>query len=183
MNQFYTRTGDKGYTGMLGEGRIAKNHPRLEAIGAIDEAMAALGLARATCQGLETNSTLVQVQRDLYWLMAELSATPENAPKFRKIDSQRVDWLEERIRRVGESVQIPKQFILPGDSLAAAAAAMGRTLVRRAERRVAGLIIDEEIENHEILRYLNRLSSLCFVLELAEIKASGKDSATLAKEA
>lgn len=182
MNQFYTRTGDKGYTGMLGEGRIPKNHPRLEAIGAIDEAMAALGLARATCQGLETNSILVQVQRDLYLLMAEISATPENAPKFRKIDSHRVDWLEERIRQVGASVQIPKEFILPGDALSAAAAAMGRTLIRRAERRVAGLILDEEIENQELLRYLNRLSSLCFVLEIVEIKAAGKDSATLAKE-
>lgn len=167
---------------MLGEDRIPKNHPRLEAIGAIDEAMAVLGLVRATCRGSETNAILLQVQRDLYLLMAELSATPENAPKFRKIDSQRVDWVEEQIRHVGESVKIPKEFILPGDSLSAAATAMGRTTVRRAERRVAGLILNEEVENHELLRYLNRLSSLCFVLEMAEIKAAGRDAATLAKE-
>ncbi len=182
MDQFYTRAGDNGYTGVLGGGRIPKNHPRIEAIGAIDEAMAALGMARATSQSVETGQILLAVQRDLYRFMAEVSATPENAAKFRKIDANRVIWLEEQISRVSESLQFPKEFILPGDTYSAAAVALGRTTIRRAERRVAGLILDGELENHELLRYLNRLSSLLFALEIQEIKAAGKDSVTLAKD-
>jgi cob(I)alamin adenosyltransferase len=182
MSQFYTRTGDNGFTGVLGEGRIPKNHPRLEAIGTVDEASAGLGLARATCQASETGEILLSVQRDLYLLMAELSATPETVNKFRNIGVERIGWLEEQIEKVGESVRAPKEFILPGDSLSAAALALARTIVRRAERRIAGLILDGEIENEALLRYLNRLSSLCFALELLEIKAAGAQSATLAKQ-
>lgn len=182
MKQFYTRTGDNGFTGMLGEGRIPKSDPRLEAIGTVDEASAGLGLARATCQASETRDILVKVQRDLYLLMAELSATPETADQFRQIGVERVEWLEEQIQTVGQSVQPPREFILPGDTVSAAALALARTIVRRAERRIAGLTLDGEIENDALLRYLNRLSSLCFALELLEIKAAGAQSATLAKQ-
>jgi cob(I)alamin adenosyltransferase len=79
-------------------------------------------------------------------------------------------------------VEIPKEFIVSGDSQAGAALALGRTITRRAERRLAQLLHEGELENSELLRYLNRLSSLCFALELAENRAAGRDKPTLAKE-
>jgi cob(I)alamin adenosyltransferase len=182
MNKFYTRTGDSGYTGLLGEGRVPKYHPLPEAIGTLDEASAALGMARASCKAEQSASLLLAVQRDLYHAMAEVASTPETAPTFREIDQERVTWLESQVDLLGGIVETPKDFIVPGDSPAGAALALARTLVRRAERRVAQLLHEGMIENPELLRYLNRLSSLCFVLELLENQAAGKSASTLAKE-
>lgn len=182
MSRFYTRTGDDGFTGLLGEGRVPKYHPRPEAVGTIDEATAALGLARALCLVAEDADILLNVQRDLYHLMAEVSATVEEAPKFRKIDAEKVKWLEETTDSISQQVKLPNEFIVPGDSHSGAAMALGRTLVRRSERRVTELVHSGEVENEELLRYLNRLSSLCFALELRENQAAGKSSPTLAKE-
>ncbi len=181
MTKFYTKNGDDGYTNLLGEGRAPKHAPRLEAIGAIDEASAALGMARALCLAPQSGPLLLAVQRDLYALMAEVAATPENAARFRKINAERVEWLEQQVDALGEWVTLPNEFILPGDVPASAAMALARTIVRRAERRVARLIHEESLENHHLLHYLNRLSSLCFVLELLENQASGKATPSLAK--
>jgi cob(I)alamin adenosyltransferase len=181
MPGFYTRSGDDGYTGLLGEGRVPKYHPVTEAIGAIDEAAAALGVGRAACQGERSAGLIISVQRDLYHLMAEIAATPENVARFRKIDADRVSWLEQQTDLLSNLVEMPKDFILPGDSPAGAALAQGRTIVRRAERRVARLFHERLIENPELLRYLNRLSSLCFVLELYENQMYGVPSPTLAR--
>lgn len=183
MDQFYTRTGDNGYTGVLGKGRVPKNQPRLEAVGAVDEAMAILGLARSSCQAIESRPILLAVQHDLYNLMAETSASPENADRFRKVTAERVNWLEQQIEMVTQQVDIPNEFVLPGDTFAGSVFALARTIVRRAERRIAGLFLEGELKNQELLRYLNRLSSLCFALEFLELRASGKSSVTLAKKA
>lgn len=182
MPKLYTRTGDDGFAGRLGEGRLPKNDPLFEAIGAVDEATAALGLARASSNGLRTKPLLLDTQKDLYYLMAELSATKENAERFRKIDNARVLWLEEQVDHLQAQINLPNEFIVPGDSIAGAHMAVARTLVRRAERQVAGLYNSGVIENVELLRYLNRLSSLCFILELLENEISGKSQPTLAKE-
>ena len=182
MTKFYTQTGDDGYTGLLGEGRLPKNAPRMEAIGDLDEATAALGMARAACKLPLTAEILMAIQRDLYQLMSEVAATPENAARFRKITPERVTWLEEWTDSISGQVSLPKDFILPGDTLPGASLALARTIVRRAERRVAGLLHQAEIENPQLLRYLNRLSSLCFVLELQENQAAGKSLPTLAKK-
>jgi cob(I)alamin adenosyltransferase len=182
MTTFYTRTGDDGFTGLLGEGRWSKDHPRLEAVGAVDEATAALGLARAACQEAQTAALLLAIQRDLYHLMAELAATPENAARFRTIDASRVVWLEEQTDALSKQVQLPREFIIPGDSTPGAVLSLARTVVRRAERQVVSLFHQDEIENHTLLQYLNRLSSLCFILELYENQAAGKNQPTLAKE-
>lgn len=181
MTLFYTRNGDDGYTGLLGEGRVPKHHPRVEAVGALDEATAALGMARALCQSPRTAAALLTAQRDLYALMAEVAATPERAARFRVIDRSRVSWLEEQSDGSSAQVEMPKEFIVPGDSPAGAALALARAIVRRAERRVAALFHAGEIENADLLGYLNRLSSLCFVLELLENQAVGKRTPTLAK--
>lgn len=182
MTTYYTRRGDDGTTGWLGEGRLAKDHPRLEAVGAIDEATAALGLARACCHGQDSGELIVTVQRDLYHLMAELAASPENAARFRKIDAGRVAWLEEKINEFGQLAHMPRDFIIPGDSLSGAAMSLARTVVRRAERLLVTFAHQADLQNEALLHYLNRLSSLCFVLEIYENQAAGKTQPTLAKE-
>lgn len=182
MTKFYTQTGDDGYTGLLGEGRIPKHDARLEALGDLDEASAALGIARAGCMTPGLCEMLITIQRDLYNLMSEISATPENAPRFRKIDSERVAWLENEADALSEQVKLPSGFILPGDSTGGAVLALARTIVRRAERHVAKLLHTGQIENLQLLRYLNRLSSLLFVLELWENQSSGKSSPTMARK-
>ena len=184
---FYTRGGDDGYTGLLGAGRVAKEDLRLEAVGAVDEANAALGVARSLSRSPEGPGLILQVQRDLYGLMGELAATPENAERFRVIDAQRVAWLESQVDAITEVVELPGEFIVPGDTVESAFFDLARTVVRRAERRVADLLHRGDIRNPELLRYLNRLSSLCFVLEIREhaaaqsSKAAGSSKITLAR--
>jgi cob(I)alamin adenosyltransferase len=170
---FYTSKGDDGTTNLLGEGRVTKYHARIEAVGTLDESSAALGLARAQCLDPRSSPILLEAQRDLYKMMAEVAATPDNANRFRSIDDARVKWLEQQTDLLSEVVEMPKEFILPGDSLAGAALSLGRAVIRRAERRVVELFDEQEVSNPDLQRYLNRLSSLCFVLELLENKAAG----------
>jgi cob(I)alamin adenosyltransferase len=181
MSPFYTRNGDDGSTGLLGDGRLPKYHPRIEALGALDEASAALGLARALCQTPQIKSVLMEVQRDLYALMAEIAATPENAERFRILGLPRVQWLESQADNLSITVPLPAEFILPGDTLSGAALALTRTIVRRAERQVVELLDAGEISNPILVQYLNRLSSLCFALELFENQSAGQET-TLAKK-
>jgi cob(I)alamin adenosyltransferase len=180
MAAFYTRKGDDGTTGLLGPGRIAKSDLRMEAIGTVDEASAALGLARSICRSSEAG-LLIQVQRDLYNLMAEIAATPENASRFRVINNEHVSWLEAQTDRISAMVTLPGEFIVPGDTPAAGAMDLARTVVRRAERRLVELYQRGDITSSDLLRYLNRLSSFCYVFELLEIQVSGKDTPTLAE--
>jgi cob(I)alamin adenosyltransferase len=162
MSHFFTGKGDDGFTSLLGDERVPKYHPRTEAVGALDEATAALGLVRSISQNQDTHEMILTIQRDLYGLMAEVSATPDNAARFRIIDTSRVAWLEEMTVNISSQIDMPKEFILPGDTPTGALMGLSRTIVRRAERRVAELIHSGSIENIEVLRYLNRLSSLCF---------------------
>ncbi|MBE9475233.1 MAG: cob(I)yrinic acid a,c-diamide adenosyltransferase [Chloroflexi bacterium] len=179
MTKFYTQTGDDGFTGRLGKGRLPKHDQLIEAVGTIDEASAALGMARAQCEIPETVDLLLEVQRDLYYLMAELSASGENASKFRVINEERLSWLEAEIDSISSAIETPREFIVPGDTSPGAALSLARSIIRRAERRVAELHLAGKLDNQKILPYLNRLSSLCFVLELKENKSS---SITLAKK-
>lgn len=166
MPEFFTRSGDDGTSGILGKDRIPKDHPRLEAVGTVDEANSVFGIVRATCNDENICKIIITIQRDLYHLMAEVAATPENAPQFRYIDESRVSWLESQTKFLGETIQIPKEFIIPGDTLPGANLDLARTVVRRAERRISSLFHCGELENGYILQYLNRLSSLCYVLIL-----------------
>jgi cob(I)alamin adenosyltransferase len=153
----------------------------MEAIGTLDEATAALGFARSLSRSPLTAPLLLAIQRDLYHIMAETAATLENSEKFRKIDAGRVTWLEEQTDILSSQVSLPNEFILPGDSTGGGSLALARTIVRRAERHVAQLIHSKQLENQELLRYLNRLSSLCFVLEIFENQIAGQQKPTLAK--
>lgn len=182
FTQLYTRTGDDGFTGLLGEGRVAKYMPQPDAYGTVDEASAAMGIARAAAQSNQTRQLLLLAQRDLYHLMAELAATQQAAAMFRVIDEARVNWLEAQTDAVTAQVQLPREFVVPGDSLPGAYLDMARTVVRRAERIVVRLLHDGVIENAQLVRYLNRLSSLLFVLSLFENALAGVGQVTLAKE-
>src|SRR5512142_195341 len=107
MPSFYTRAGDDGYTGLLGQGRVPKYALRLEALGTVDEAMAALGAARASCKAPGTPEILLKVQRDLYALMAEAAATPENEARFQRIGTGEVAWLEKQTDELSQQVDMP----------------------------------------------------------------------------
>lgn len=179
---FYTRAGDDGFTGLLGEGRVAKYMPQPEAYGTVDEASAAMGVARAVAHSPMTKEMLLSAQRDLYRMMAELAATQQTAAQFRSIDASRVAWLEQQTDAVTAQIELPKEFVIAGDSLAGAHLDLARTIVRRAERRVVRLLHDGLLENIELVRYLNRLSSLLFVLSLHENAQAGINRATLAKD-
>jgi len=177
---FYTRKGDDGTTGLLGKGRVPKFHLRIEALGTLDESNATLGLARASVHDPRSAPLMLNVQRDLYRLMAEVAAAPEHADQFR-FDEGRVQWIEEQTDLLSKTVEMPDEFIIPGDSIGGASLSLARAVVRRAERRVAELLDAKEITNSSLQQYLNRLSSLLFVLELIENQTAGKHT-TLAKE-
>ncbi len=174
--------GDEGETSLLGKGRVSKDDARIEALGAIDEASSALGLARAAIQTSQIQAMVVQVQRDLYRVMGEVAATPENASKFRELVAERVEWLEAQISSLKTTVTMPDEFILPGDSLGSAALDLARTTIRKAERRLVTLYRHSELQNRDLLRYVNRLSTLVFYLELYEIQQASGSPPTLSKE-
>jgi len=173
MPGYFTGGGDDGFTGVLGEGRLPKHDPWIEAVGAIDEAAAALGLARSLAQDASVRAILESVQRHLYQIMAEVSARGENAARFRTIGADQVAWLEEAIEGLSPDIDAPGGFLLGGDSPAGGALDLARTTVRRAERRLAALVHAGQVENASLLPYLNRASSLCFVLILAEYRRAG----------
>lgn len=182
MAPFYTTDGDQGETGFLGKGRLSKSSLRIEAVGSVDEATAAIGLARALSVEQKTQSILFTIQKQLYILMSELSASPETANKFDKLDHGHIQWLEEQIKDVEDSIELPREFIIPGSTPASGALALARTIVRRAERRAVAMLEAELIQKPLLIAYLNRLSSLLFVLEVYETVTSGKDI-QLTKEA
>lgn len=182
-SRFYTRRGDNGTTGLLGPGRVPKDDPRLEACGTVDEAQAALGLARAGGCTPGTGEILLAVQHDLSTLMAGLVAAGDaDSPLAGGITAAHVDRLEAWIAGLEAQVQPPRQFVLPGDSLPGAALHLARTVVRRAERLAVHLAHEGLLANGQVVRYLNRLSSLLFVLALFEDQAATGRGPTLARE-
>jgi len=175
MPPFYTAEGDHGDTGYLGKGRISKSSLRIEAVGCVDEANAAIGLARALSVDENTKATLFEIQRHLYVLMSELSASPDVASQFDQLDQGYLVWLEGQIEALEESIDLPREFIVPGSSPASGALDLARTIVRRAERRTVAMLEADLIEKRLLAVYLNRLSSLLFVLEVNESLVSGHD--------
>jgi cob(I)alamin adenosyltransferase len=181
MSSYFTRQGDDGYTGILGEGRVPKYDARPELVGTLDEASAALGLARSLIADPAAIELILAMQRDLYHAMAEVAAEPEQAERFRMIGPERVAWLEQRAQDIERGLPPLDGFVVPGDTPGSAALDLARTVVRRAERQVARLTHEGKLANPELLRYLNRLSSVCFLLELRETRASGRDHPTMAR--
>jgi cob(I)alamin adenosyltransferase len=179
---FYTRTGDDGTTAIYGQKeRVPKYHLRPEAYGTIDEAQAILGIFRAGTKLDRTRALLTRVERDLYLIMGQLAVADHVKLPARPIDQSDVDWLEKATEEIGETTGAFSDFVLPGDTLAGAQAHLARTVIRRAERHVARLYHENDLGNPSILRYLNRLSSLLYVLTLYEDHHGGVESPTYAK--
>jgi cob(I)alamin adenosyltransferase len=160
-----TRTGDDGYTSLLGADRVPKYSSRPNAFGTLDEATSALGLARSMAADDRVADLVLELQRGLYKLMAELATPSENSDRvdftMREADVDRLDEISEMLKA---EVEIGKRFIIPGDSTCGAALDMARTIVRRGERLVAAMIHEHEVENEHVLQWLNRLSDVVFVL-------------------
>lgn len=168
LTRIYTRGGDKGTTSLGDGSRVPKQAPRVEAYGTVDEANAAIGLARLHVAG-ETDAMLGRIQNDLFDLGADL-CTPEDgrraADKSRgalRIVAAQVERLEAEIDRENAALRPLDSFILPGGNAAAAHLHLARTIARRAERLVCALAAAENV-NPEAVKYLNRLSDLLFVL-------------------
>jgi cob(I)alamin adenosyltransferase len=174
----FNKRGDKGETSLLLGPRVPKSDPHCEAYGTIDEAVAAIGLARALTRRQAIQNMLLDVQKDLFVLAGELATPPEAherlAQKYPVVTDSDVQRLEGLIDDLEQTVPMPKEFVIPGDSPASAAIHLARAIVRRAERRVVGLQQDGQVPNPEVLRYLNRLADLLFTLGLYEETGSPK---------
>jgi cob(I)alamin adenosyltransferase len=177
MAKVTTGTGDTGYTGLLGEQRVPKYDPRPETFGTVDEATSALGLARATSRDPKVKAIIYTIQQELYLLMGELATPPENYEKMGlRVTPEHVQRLEQTEEALKQEVEIPNKFIIPGDTPDGAALDLARTIIRRAERMAVKLLHEGVIENGEVVRYLNRLSDLIFILaRFIEVKSSLAD--------
>lgn len=171
LNKIYTRTGDDGSTGLVDGSRADKHAARIEAIGAVDEANSALGLAAISLQGGAHADPVERVQNDLFDLGADL-ATPlgdiggndfEPSEMVLRVVASQVGWLEDAIDSLNESLAPLTSFVLPGGSEAAARMHIARASVRRAERSMTQLAAAEPV-NPNALAYINRLSDYLFVL-------------------
>jgi len=165
-----TKTGDKGETALMYGRRVSKSNPRVDAYGCVDELNAALGLARAFSETQFISEQILSVQKDLIVVMGELATAREDIDRYVKDEFKLTG--AEMIDRIGgvivdlekDKSLYPKDWVIPGGTVVSAALDLARTTCRRAERRVAVFIANEKDFNPEILRYLNRLSDLCWVL-------------------
>ncbi len=165
--KIYTARGDAGQTDLLGE-RVEKDDPRIDLIGDLDETTSSIGLARALASVEGTNDRLKAVQRDLYLIMAELAFTDATRPDRYRLAVERTAWLEDEIGQISANITLPREFVLPGETVGSGALDVARTVVRRAERQAVRLRHAGAMSNGEIIRYLNRLSTLLFMLARAE---------------
>ena len=172
--KIYTKTGDAGQTGLFGGPRVAKDDPRIEAYGAVDELNAAIGLARAESLPADIDALLARIQSELFDLGAEL-ATPDPAKHgMAVLGLPHFEALEQAIDRHEAGLPPLKEFILPGGSRGAAALHLARTICRRAERRLVTLVdVSAEPVSPNLVIYLNRLGDLLFVLTRATNAAAG----------
>jgi cob(I)alamin adenosyltransferase len=178
--KFYTGRGDAGYTDLLGA-RVPKHHPTTELIGVLDETTSQIGLARAHAGTERTKALLIEVQRDLYTMMAELAFVSEELAEKYRITAAHLEKIERATDEVVAVVEIAREFVVPGDTVPGAALDVARTVARRAERLGTRLLHDGNLGNETIIAYLNRLSSLLFVLGRYEEQEAGI-APTIARE-
>ena len=176
MPRVYTRSGDDGDTGLLYGGRISKSDLLTEAYGTVDELVSMMGFARSLSQSDKVKETLIQLQKQLFQIASELSTLPENYEHLQKnLGLIGVDWveaLEQAIDDFKSELDLPDAFIVPGASQASATIDISRAVCRRVERRVVELKNQDRLPNPEVLRYMNRLSDLLFVIARYEDKES-----------
>lgn len=188
-----TGRGDDGTTALLfGGDRVNKDDLRTEAYGAVDEAVAALGLARAELSAMAQSGTLtpylgrlnelvLRIQRELFVVGAELATNPEARGKARddvtRVSQRMVEGMDEMLREIEAQIVLPQEFVVPGETRLSAGLEMGRTVLRRAERRAVTLSLhDEGLAESRLLPYLNRLADLLWVLARAAEQAEAHPS-------
>ncbi len=170
MAKIYTRKGDDGSTSLWYGGRVPKAHQRTEAYGSLDEAVSALGVARALCgsDASELAADLLQLQEDIFIAGAELATAPEAADRLEdgvsRVTEEMVTWAEQRIDHYMGQVELPPQFVIPGGNQLSAALDVARTVIRRAERRIAALADSEELASEAVLHFVNRASDLAYAM-------------------
>ncbi|MBV8086612.1 MAG: cob(I)yrinic acid a,c-diamide adenosyltransferase [Chloroflexi bacterium] len=167
-------TGDDGSTGLFGHGRVQKDDLRPQAYGTIDEATSALGVAKCSGLASRTAELVAEVQQDLYYVMGEIATTDENLSRLPVLVSEEhVAKLDRYCEEIEAAITIPNQFVLPGGCLASAQLDVARTIVRRAERVCLPLLREGVSRNGSLLRYLNRLSTLLYLLARYEDDRKG----------
>lgn len=176
MVRIYTRTGDDGTTGLIGGKRVSKDHLRIEAYGSVDELNALLGVVQSYSLPKRVERILQRIQDDLFTIGADLAVpagVDRNDYKVPGVADADITALESEIDACEQRLEPLRKFILPGGTTAAALLHLARTVARRAERHCVSLTRAENVDP-QILRYLNRLSDLCFVLARFVNRQSGQ---------
>ena len=184
--RIYTRAGDKGKTGLLSGERIDKDDPRIEAYGTVDELGAFLGVAKVYASE-RISSVLNNIQQKLFLVNAELATNPESLEEgdslwnLQRITEEDVKYLEQIADELSEELPLLKNFVIPGGTKAAAFLHVSRTVCRRAERRIINYSNAGPV-NEELIRYINRLSDLLFVMARYENLEVGDGDQLISRE-
>jgi cob(I)alamin adenosyltransferase len=184
--KIYTRTGDKGQTGLFGGARVSKASARVACYGDVDELNSVIGVVRASSVPNEIDAPLARIQLELFDLGAELATVPGKEDKLTspRIKDAQIEYLEQTIDALEEGLPQLTTFVLPGGTLAASHLHVARTVCRRGERALVALAGDEPVRE-ELVRYLNRLSDLLFTMarranfaaNVADVPWLGRDRA------
>lgn len=180
MVKIYTKRGDDGRTSLFGGQRISKSDARAEAYGTLDEVCSVLGVARAATRDADLQAVIHSIQEDLFLLGAELATAPEDRARLsvQQITEAHTARLEALIDARLAQIELPRAFIIPGSSsYIPGLLDWARAVARRAERRVVELREGGFLDNPEVLKYLNRLADLLFVLSRHQEAVEGKDAA------
>jgi cob(I)alamin adenosyltransferase len=176
--RIYTKRGDDGTTGLLYGGRVPKDDPRTDVYGTLDEAVACLGLARAGGLCPRVEEIVVRLQREMFVVGAQLATSADNQAKLQegvsKVTPEMAGRAEADIDALVAEHPLPAEFVLPGETPSSAGLDLARTVVRRAERRAVAMDRAGQVPDPEILRYLNRVSDLLFVLARFEEAEQGR---------
>jgi cob(I)alamin adenosyltransferase len=160
-----TRTGDGGETSLFGKGRVRKTDPRIEALGDLDETQSVIGLARSLAPRSSLGRELLELQRGLYLVMAEIATPREDLARLKeRLHGEAVARIDEVLETLKKKTPIEGRFVIPGRNRISASLDHARTVARRAERRVVECIDEGYVSDAALLPWLNRLSDLLFVL-------------------
>jgi cob(I)alamin adenosyltransferase len=163
-----TRTGDGGETSLFGKGRVRKTDPRIAALGDLDETQAVIGLARSLAPRSSLGRELLELQRGLYVVMAEIATPREDLGRLKEhLDGVAVARLDRVLEALKKKTPIEGRFVIPGENRIAASLDHARTVARRAERQVVQCVDDGYVAGSDLLPWLNRLSDVLFVLARA----------------
>ncbi|HET7483151.1 MAG TPA: cob(I)yrinic acid a,c-diamide adenosyltransferase [Actinomycetota bacterium] len=178
MPKIYTKKGDDGTTGLLYGGRVPKDDPRTQVYGTLDEAVSAMGVAKAGGLTGRVATIVERLQREMFVVGAQLATAEDNQSKLQvgvsKVTPEMTSQAESDIDDLLAEHPLRNEFVLPGESLGSAGLDLARSILRRAEREAVAMDREGLIPDPEILRYLNRVSDLLFALARYDENATGK---------